>query len=377
MPKTKTVIETDEKEVAIATPQPVRTMTAEGLIAQAIDKGVPIETMERLMNMRRELQEEAAKKTYVATMAAFQSECPIIDKSKPVRDKSGKVRYSYAPLDSIVKQVQPLLKIHGLSYAIDTTFEADTLTVTCTVTHEDGHSEKSSFRCPIDKDAYMSGPQKVGAAMSFGKRYAFCNVFGILTGDEDNDAQEEAQNEQPFASEGINQRLRLTDFLTAYGMPMEKFVKSIGGKNIADLSPAKAKEIADMLATKVKAGLKYEVAQKEAKEADVAPDKDAGDVTADYKRLFAAAKDEKGIKDVLGESMLDNRVTAKLDPILNSLADDRRGQLATTPLKPNWIDEANACVSPDDGALLLKRMKDAGASPTKIRAIQGLLETKL
>ena len=35
----------------------------------------------------------------------------------------------------------------------------------------------------------MSGPQKVAAAITFAKRYSFCDVFGIVVGGEDNDAQ--------------------------------------------------------------------------------------------------------------------------------------------------------------------------------------------
>ena len=38
----------------------------------------------------------------------------------------------------------------------------------------------------------MSAQQKVGAALTFAKRYAFCNAFGIMTGDEDNDANQAA-----------------------------------------------------------------------------------------------------------------------------------------------------------------------------------------
>ena len=35
----------------------------------------------------------------------------------------------------------------------------------------------------------MSPMQSFGAAMTFAKRYAFCNAFGILTADEDRDGQ--------------------------------------------------------------------------------------------------------------------------------------------------------------------------------------------
>ena len=56
--------------------------TPEKLISQAIEKGTPIETIERLLNMRRELKAEWAKEQYDLAMAKLQSECPVIKKKK-------------------------------------------------------------------------------------------------------------------------------------------------------------------------------------------------------------------------------------------------------------------------------------------------------
>ncbi|MDD5110852.1 MAG: ERF family protein [Patescibacteria group bacterium] len=168
----------------------VRQQTSpEVLIAQAIEKGTPVETMERLLAMRRELRAEQAKEAYDRAMSAFQTECPTIEKTKKVLNKDKSVRYSYAPIDKIVEQVRPLLQKHGFSYTIDAPVEHGFVTAICKVTHELGHSVTSSFKIPIDKDSYMTAPQKFASALTFGKRYAFCNAFGILTGDEDDDTE--------------------------------------------------------------------------------------------------------------------------------------------------------------------------------------------
>jgi hypothetical protein len=61
--------------------------------------------------------------------------------------------------------------------------------VVCRVTHTAGHSEESPMQVPFgNKTDIMSNTQVTAAAQTFAKRYAFCNAFGILTGDEDNDA---------------------------------------------------------------------------------------------------------------------------------------------------------------------------------------------
>jgi len=177
------------QEVAIA---PREVVDINSLMVHAVQSG-NIETMERVMAIRRELKAEAAKEAYFAALSAFQSECPIIKKTKGVKDRSGSTRYHYAPLDMIVRIVAPLLTKHGLSYAIESAViglgEESALEAVCKVYHEAGHMESSRFSVPILAPEFMSKPQTFGAASTFAKRYAFVNALGILTGDEDNDAQ--------------------------------------------------------------------------------------------------------------------------------------------------------------------------------------------
>lgn len=166
--------------------------SAEALISEAIQKGVSVETMERLMAMRRELRAESAKAAFDQAMSNFQSECPIIEKRKTVLNKSGEsVRYKYAPLDTIIAQVRPLLKAHGFGYRIVADVQGKgkdgEVLATCVVTHALGHSESSSFKVPIDMESYMNLPQKFASALTFAKRYAFTSAFGIMTSDEDDD----------------------------------------------------------------------------------------------------------------------------------------------------------------------------------------------
>lgn len=160
----------------------------ERLITHAIDKNVAVDTMEKLLAMRRELKAEWAREQYHEALSVFQSQCPIIKKETIVRNKGGSERYRYAALDSIISQVRELLRANGFNYKTDAAVEGIAVTATCVATHKFGHSEASSFMVPIDKDAFMSAPQQFASALTFAKRYAFCNAFGIQTGDLDDDA---------------------------------------------------------------------------------------------------------------------------------------------------------------------------------------------
>jgi len=161
----------------------------EKIMMKAIETNATVETMERLLAMRNQLKAEAAKEAFFEALAAFQEECPTIQKTRVVKGKNGKERYRYAPLESIVHQVKDLLKKNGFSYTIKTRQEDGEQVATCVVHHTFGHEEESEFRVPLDPESYMNAPQRVASSQTYAKRYALCNAFGIMTGEnEDDDA---------------------------------------------------------------------------------------------------------------------------------------------------------------------------------------------
>jgi len=170
------------------------------LIAQAIDKNVPVETMEKLLAMRRELKAEAGKEAFFTALAEFQSECPVITKSREVKGKDDdgnytQLRYRYAPLDEIIRVAGPLLKKHGFSYILHPGRAEGAQVAICTLHHIAGHDESSEFCTPVDPKAYMNA-----SAYTYASRYAFCAVTGILTGNEDDDAQGAGEPQQKAQS---------------------------------------------------------------------------------------------------------------------------------------------------------------------------------
>lgn len=157
-------------------------MTAEKLMSQAIEKGTSPETMEKLLALHREMKKDWAKEQYDKAMAAFQAECPTIAKTKKGYN------YMYADLTAIDEQTKQLRATHGFSHTFDTDETEKGLVIYCIVKHVAGHSERSKAFIEKETTTKMNSSQQSGAAMTYGKRYAFVNAFGILTGDEDTDA---------------------------------------------------------------------------------------------------------------------------------------------------------------------------------------------
>jgi len=182
----------------------------EELITKAIENGTAVDVMERLLAMRRELKAEAARDEYYRDLAEFQFKCPAIEKRKAVYDKNGQLRYKYAPLDDIVAQVKRLLVEYGFSYTIKTEQTTESVTAICQTNHRMGHSENTSFLIPIDVKAYMNVAQKVASALTYAKRYAFCDAFGIMTADEDDDAGITGDPIQPVKNKKTKQGGKIT-----------------------------------------------------------------------------------------------------------------------------------------------------------------------
>lgn len=179
-------------------------------IPMAMEKGYPPETIKEFLGMRRELKAEWAREQYYQALSRFQAECPDIPKTVPVYNKDGTLRYRYAPIDTIIRCVKPALTAYGFSYTIQPVQEQPgQVSATVIAHHVAGHVEQSTFTVPVSSEDVaakrMNATQAVGAARSYAKRYAFCDVFGIINSDEDIDAADDpsphmSRDEQQLAT---------------------------------------------------------------------------------------------------------------------------------------------------------------------------------
>lgn len=202
-----------------------RPPTVEDLMSQAIARG-DVAVMEKLFDMRRVMKAEAANEKYNAELAAFQKECPPIQKKKAVTAKkqgstTGEkyTKYLYAPLEDILKVAGPFLVARGFSWDWDSEFKAEAegrgMLISCTLRHELGHSETRRAFAPIDPDAVnisrMNVSQQFNSSISYAKRTAFCNVTGIVpVGDDKDGRTPEEQRERGSGGGGKDHRYAVT-----------------------------------------------------------------------------------------------------------------------------------------------------------------------
>ena len=160
------------------------------IAAAAADPRVDIDKMRALIEMERAIRKDQAEVEFNAAMARLQPKLPRVVKSRAILAKDGKTaRSKYAALEDIDAVTRPLLDEEGFSVSY-TTEDSDKGTITiATVRHRLGHSIESRAWMPFDKSEYRTDCQCQGSTMMYGRRYAFCNAFNIITIGVDDDGQ--------------------------------------------------------------------------------------------------------------------------------------------------------------------------------------------
>lgn len=235
--------------IPAATHLPAVTSTNTSIIAvlqNAISQGVSVDILERLLAMQERIMAQQAQEAYNTAMAALQAELPIIKKTRSVPTQNGAVAYRYAPLDSIIAQVQPLTTKHGFSYTFDMQLDNEMVTMHCIVTHTAGHSKVSSYTSPWPEKTRLMTPAQVNAsAVTFAKRYCFCNAFGIMTGDDDHDGRQQQQ----LATE--EQAITLYSLIDGTGYTEASVLKNQGVQRFSQLTTNKAQQLIQWLQQKL------------------------------------------------------------------------------------------------------------------------------
>jgi len=161
--------------------------TPASLLSQAIEKGLDVESLGKLMDLQERWQAGQARKLFFEAFTEFQSKCPDLRKTKEVN--FGQTKYNFAPLADICRQIGKTLKDAGLSYRWEIQDNPTELKVTCLVSHMEGHTEKTTMTSPPDASGSKNAIQARGSAIEYLKRYTLIGALGLSTADSDIDGR--------------------------------------------------------------------------------------------------------------------------------------------------------------------------------------------
>lgn len=201
------------------------------MLQAAIAAGMAPDALEKMVGLYERMDARRAERAYAEALCEFQRRCPKLDLNKTVFNKDGRtVRYKYATLDHIMATLRPVLDECGFSVSWDSRIEGGSVHATAIVRHKAGHSTRTEFSAPIERDAYMNDSQKAGSAMSFAARYAVRLAFGLTPGDVDDDAG--AANAKPIDEEKVANIEGLLDEVSA---DKPKFLRFMGVSAVSEI----------------------------------------------------------------------------------------------------------------------------------------------
>ena len=217
------------------------------LVNTAVEKGYDINIIQSLMDYQDRWDKKQAKKAFDAAMALAVNEIPTIAKNKKaIVDKDGKARYRYDDLSEIAETVKPILKKHGLSYRFRTQQNGITVSVTCVVSHVDGHSEENTLSANNDTSGSKNAIQAVGSAVTYLERYSLKAALGLAAA-EDDDAQ--AAGEPAVITH--DQFLELNKLLDDHKIDKAAFCGYLGVEAVTDIPQNRFKDAKEAIGLKI------------------------------------------------------------------------------------------------------------------------------
>lgn len=227
----------------------VRPEPSVGEMLQAvITKGVTSENVaaiEKLVGLYERMEDKRAEQEFARAFVQLQSDMPKVHATKAVPDRNGGVRYRFAPLEEIVRQIGPALKDHGFTFSFSERYADGRMIETCTLQHIGGHKRQNDFSVRVGQGPPgCTETQADGAASQYARRYALCDALGIVIEHLDEDARLEGGAVTPEQAFELERRVAETN------SDKKAFLKFAGAEKFSEISAVKYDMLDQFLAKK-------------------------------------------------------------------------------------------------------------------------------
>jgi hypothetical protein len=243
--KKVSIIPQDEPTVLV----PVTPMD---MLNRAVSSGADLDMIEKLMNLQERYEANQARKAFDNAMAAAKAEIPNIIKNREVDFTStkGRTHYRYEDLGEIARIVSPILAKYGLSYRYRTASPInEPVTVTCIVSHRDGHFEENTLCAGRDDSGNKNSIQAIGSTLTYLQRMTLKGALGLAVSNDD-DGKASSGVGETITDDQLKQLVTLADEV---GADKEKFCAVMKVPSFADIRADEFKRAIDLLNTKRKA----------------------------------------------------------------------------------------------------------------------------
>lgn len=200
----------------------------------ALNPDLPVEKLEKLLDMQIKVRAIEAEQSYSAAMAIVQSKLPTV-----ARDRLNEHTNSrYARIEAIAKAIKPIYTAEGfsLSFTEAASPKKDHVRVVGVLRHRDGHKTEHFADVAIDLTGIGGTTNKTlthaeGSSFTYGRRYVTCLAFDVSTGD-DNDGNGSTAKVTP------EQAARLRAMMVEFGVDEPKFLEALQLERLEDMPAA-------------------------------------------------------------------------------------------------------------------------------------------
>jgi hypothetical protein len=223
----------------------VANLTPMEMLNRAVAQGAGIEVLEKLMALQERWESNQARKAFDEAMSSAKSEIPTITKNRQVGFESKKegarnTSYRHEDLAEIARTVDPILSKYGLSYRFRTKNEPNQpITVTCIVSHRDGHCEENTLQAGRDDTGNKNSIQAVGSTITYLQRYTLKAALGLAASNDDDGKRSEEPPVGPLTEEQV---IQLREKIESVGLDNVRFCAKWGIESVADFPAAKFNE---------------------------------------------------------------------------------------------------------------------------------------
>ena len=177
-------------------------------------KDFPIETIERLFALDREMRQDAARERFDDSFLALQGDLQPVRK----RGYNKETKSWYAFLEDVDAMLDPILVKHGFTVSLSCRPGApENHTRFVLLVRHSGHREEHMWDAPIDDKGIKGNPNKTrlhggASSMNYAGRYLKTNVFNIQTfTDDDGNAAGTGEGSDPITQEQFQLLTDLAD----------------------------------------------------------------------------------------------------------------------------------------------------------------------
>lgn len=158
------------------------------LVQSAMSMGAAPDTatLRELMQLQREWEAGEAKRAYTEAMVRLKLDLPAVlerDKKVDFPTAKGRTTYTHTTLAAAIDAIHGPLSQHGFSHSWVPSSDGREVTVTCVLTHRDGHSESTTIKAPPDNSGSKGPAQAIASTITLLQRYTLLALLGIATRD--------------------------------------------------------------------------------------------------------------------------------------------------------------------------------------------------